>query len=83
MSATFSLSIVECRSCGAAYWFDCEHSGPIDGGPCCFGNPILDVDTYPTERLAIAAYGDFARRRDRAIRQKIAKAEVAGHKEAA
>jgi len=48
-----NLAIVECRSCGAAYWVDAElASGAIDGGPCCFGYPVLDIETHPTEKSA-------------------------------
>jgi len=48
-----NLAIVECRSCGSAYWVDAElASGAIAGGPCCFGHPVLDIETYPTEKAA-------------------------------
>jgi len=54
-----SLTIIECRHCGARYWHHLGHlaeGGKIAGGPCCFGHKVLDVATYPTESDALAAY---------------------------
>jgi len=61
---SMSLAIVECRACGAAFWTAAEHqgkpvSGAIDGGPCCFGHPVLDIERFPTEKAAARAYDEW------------------------
>jgi len=63
------LSIMECRHCGAAYWWPAAEPAAVDGGPCCFGREVLDVTRYPTEQAARRAFPAWERRRLDALRK--------------
>ncbi len=54
-----NLAIIECRTCGAAYWVEAwigdSAGGAVDGGPCCFGHEVLDIERFPSEKAAAKA----------------------------
>ncbi len=66
MANRMNIAIVECRHCGAAYWVEAWiGADAIDGGPCCFGHEVLDIERFPTERAAQKEWPAwFARRLD-------------------
>jgi len=66
-----NLNIVECRNCGKAFWFDGDYAGPIAGGPCCKGLPIMDIEQHPTERAAIKGYPAWRKARSAALKSKL------------
>ncbi len=65
------MNIVECRHCGKAWWSDVA-GGPIDGGPCCFGHPVLDVDRHPSEKSAESAFPAWQKADAEAVRKAAA-----------
>jgi len=65
------LNLLECRSCGKAFWFETELSGAIDEGPCCKGLPILDAERFPTERAALKGYAGWRKERSAALKAQL------------
>ena len=72
MADSIVLNIVECRKCGTSYWAEVKQGGGIDAGPCCFGHPVLDIDSYPDERAAIKAHHAWAAADQAAITARLA-----------
>ena len=61
------LNMVECKSCGATYWFAAPHAMAIAGGPCCFGHKVIDVERFGTEREAQKVYPQWVAYQKREI----------------
>jgi len=65
------MNIVECRHCGKAYWFEVADGGAVDGGPCCFGHPIMDIERFPTLRDAVKGYREWRKDRSAALKARL------------
>lgn len=61
------LNMVECKNCGATYWFAAPHATVIDGGPCCFGHKVIDVERFGTELEAQKVYPQWVAYQERAF----------------
>jgi len=64
------FSMVECKSCGTAYWSNVV-DGPIEAGPCCFGHAVLDIENHPTARVASKAYPAWLANREKSLAAKL------------
>ena len=66
------LNIVECKTCGKAYWAEVKKGCLIASGPCCFGHDVLDIERFPNEHMAKSGYSAMIKKRETAIAARIA-----------